>query len=76
VIAIPRGDENGAGARWKLVYELGGRRNAKVWCPRGHYGYLDDHEIAADGTVTPSLVCPDDHCDWHVNGRLVGWEPQ
>lgn len=28
---------------------------------------------ALDGMVNPSLVCPEDGCDWHVFVRLVGW---
>lgn len=35
------------------------------------------HDIAADGTVTPSIVCPGHRqgCTWHVWGRLDGWTP-
>jgi predicted RNase H-like nuclease (RuvC/YqgF family) len=36
-------------------------------------GYSLDHDIASDGTVTPSLVCPTIGCTWHVNARLEGW---
>ncbi len=31
------------------------------------------HQIAADGTVHPSIVCPHAGCSWHVWGRLDGW---
>jgi hypothetical protein len=33
------------------------------------------HEIAADGTVSPSMVCPHEPCTWHVSCRLDGWDP-
>jgi hypothetical protein len=33
-----------------------------------------DHEVAPDGTVAPSLVCPD--CGWHVMATLEGWQGQ
>ncbi len=32
------------------------------------------HDIAADGLVTPSIVCPYKPCSWHVWGRLLGWK--
>lgn len=37
----------------------------------GTYG----HDIAADGTVHPSIVCPFPPCTWHVWGRLLEWTP-
>lgn len=53
-------------------------------CPHGHRNRIglhkDGHSVAADGTVTPSLVCPGGAeigtpplCTWHEWGRLVGW---
>lgn len=50
---------------------------AAVWvaCAEcGVRGSLEDHRIAPDGTITPSLVCPVE-CGWHVFARLVGWTP-
>lgn len=37
----------------------------------------ENHTIAADGTLSPSLVCPNhrDGCSWHVWGRLADWPP-
>ena len=32
------------------------------------------HTVAADGKVSPSVVCPHDGCNWHVYVRLDGWE--
>ncbi len=48
---------------------------ALISCDQGHVCSLTNHTIAADGTVTPSLVCPTDECGWHVFLRLVDWEP-
>jgi hypothetical protein len=31
------------------------------------------HEIAVDGTVSPSVVCP--NCDFHDFVKLEGWAP-
>lgn len=33
------------------------------------------HTVAADGTIHPSLVCPNDRvgCAWHVFAKLEGW---
>ncbi len=33
------------------------------------------HDIAADGTVKPSIVCPYKPCTWHVHGVLMDWKP-
>ena len=44
-------------------------------CANGHecYLHLGTHRIAADGTVTPSCVCPIKGCTWHEMVRLIGW---
>lgn len=51
------------------------RSNDQVWmvCPNGHAGQLD-HEIAPDGTVTPSVQCPEDGCSFHDMVKLANWE--
>ncbi len=46
---------------------------ALISCDKGHWCSLTNHTIAADGTVTPSLVCPTEDCGWHVFLRLVDW---
>lgn len=51
-----------------------GKRTAIVACVNGHAMSISSHAIAADGTVSPSLVCPIDGCGWHVFARLDGWE--
>ena len=51
-------------------------RSASVTCPNcGRTATLTDHDIAADGTVTPSLVCPHGGCGFHDHVKLVGWMP-
>ena len=35
---------------------------------------LCDHTIADDGSVSPSVVCPNKNCDWHVYLKLLDWE--
>ena len=42
-------------------------------CPKGHIGQLD-HTIAEDGTVSPSVVCPESGCGFHEYVRLEGWK--
>ena len=32
-----------------------------------------DHDIAADGTVSPSLWHDSPGCGWHIHGKLEGW---
>ncbi len=59
---------------WWPVTRADGRRNAMVACGRGHIASLADHTIGPDGTVTPSLVCPETGCDWHEWVRLDGWD--
>lgn len=44
-------------------------------CDRGHVGTLP-HAIAADGTVSPSIVCAGAQyagCKFHDYARLDGW---
>ena len=68
---------------WRPVQMPTGR-SASFVCSNGHDGTLLDHEIAADGTVTPSVVCDGipawptrgiaaEGCDFHDHLRLVGW---
>lgn len=47
-------------------------RSATLVCPNGHYAALTDHRIGEDGTVSPSVICP--QCGFHENVRLEGWE--
>ena len=58
---------------WWPVRILRRRTTANVVCSVGHAGLITDHEIAADGTVTPSVVCTQGGCVFHEFVRLVGW---
>lgn len=46
---------------------------AELTCSRGHSVSLRGHSIAADGTVSPSVVCLAPGCDFHDFVRLEGW---
>lgn len=41
-------------------------------CLNGHKASIEDHTIASDGIVSPSLLCPE--CQWHVYGKLEGYK--
>lgn len=57
---------------WK-EFDLETKPSATFKCPNcGAYGVLEDHEIGGDGSVTPSVVCPED-CGFHDYVMLVGW---
>ena len=69
--AIPRGSADHPDSRtWHAV-----RRDAQVVvylvCVCHQRGSLEDHDIAEDGTVTPSVVCP--ICGRHVHVWLHDW---
>lgn len=51
------------------------RKTAIVCCGFGHTGTANPniHVISADGTMSPSWVCPFE-CSWHEFARLEGWE--
>ena len=57
---------------WSLMHLSGGRSVVVTRCSNGHIGQLD-HEIAADGTVSPSVVCQRGGCSYHEFIRLEGW---
>lgn len=59
---------------WRPV-TIGGESSAFFRCPKcPTYGSLfGTHDIADDGTVTPSVVCP--NCDFHESIKLEGWQP-
>ena len=61
---------------WALLSDVvTGQTSADITCPKcGRIGSLMGHEVAADGSVTPSLVCPQDSCLFHRFGVLDGWE--
>jgi len=58
------------------AFKLDGVLTARVSCFRGHSGLIPDHDIAADGTVSPSLACTWKGCHWHEFIRLTDWKPE
>jgi hypothetical protein len=58
---------------WRGVTMSDGKRSATVCCANGHSAHLADHSIAPDGTVLPSLFCPEEGCTWHQHVKLLGW---
>lgn len=48
---------------------------ALITCDHGHVSRMVSriHRIAADGTVSPSYVCPGTGCTFHAFIRLVGY---
>lgn len=46
-------------------------------CGNGHTCRLVStvHAVTADGTVSPSYVCPATGCSFHQFVRLVDWDP-
>lgn len=53
----------------------GEKRSAVLSCPGcGERQTLTGHEIAADGSVSPSLACSFD-CSFHDYVKLEGWTP-
>jgi len=61
---IPKGIENG----WVL---WGGR--PLVACPCCLQPAGLNHVVEANGTVVPSLDCPNDACSFHEHVRLGDW---
>jgi len=89
VIELPKHDRRTAEGQREYVsgtwfpVTIDGMRSARIVCPEcgracsiGSYspGSESGHIIAADGRVTPSLVCPSEGCGWHVFVRLRDWE--
>ena len=50
-----------------------GVKTANLKCPNGHIASLAKHQIANDGIVSPSVVCPYSECGFHEFIKLVGW---
>ena len=58
---------------WKYAKTPDTLRSAIVKCPGcGRWEALM-HTIKNDGTVTPSLVCSIDGCNFHDYVKLKGW---
>lgn len=68
--AIPKRAAVGQAPAWFM--EAG---HVAFVCPRGHSGWMDNHKIATDGKVTPSVVCAVQGCGFHQYITLTGWTP-
>ena len=54
-----------------------GKKTALIYCPKcGDFkaSLAGTHEIAKDGTVTPSLICGAETCDFHEHIKLQDWQ--
>lgn len=72
MIELPKSSEMGKKGTWKEMRAVD-VRHVFVSCPGcGQSASMSDHTIAADGTVTPSVVCPFE-CGFHDMVRLRDW---
>lgn len=58
---------------WKKVVG----RTVVIQCPICHKSACitgDSHKVAADGVVTPSVVCPYPGCTFHEHVKLEDWK--
>lgn len=46
---------------------------AELTCSNGHSVSLRGHRVAADGRVSPSVICLTPGCSFHDFVRLEGW---
>lgn len=66
-------DDNHRRGTWKEL-NTPTARSASFTCPLcGQTGLLIDHQIAPDGTVSPSVVCSHEECTFHEFIQLEGW---
>jgi hypothetical protein len=80
-VSIPKSEIGNIDQMPPLSWISGGRNKALVKCPNGHLFHLDGdkrHYITQDGTVRPSIGCPNAYkppndCDFHVWGILEDW---
>lgn len=49
------------------------RFKAQMACTAGHALALNNHSVAGDGRVRPSIVCRAPGCDYHEIVLLEGW---
>ena len=59
-------------AQWRS-WNRKGKVYVFVICPGCGQEYRLDHEIDAQGVVTPSIECPSADCTFHDSVILVGW---
>lgn len=68
-----RQSDNREPGTWKAI-KSDGKATATVVCPDcNRSATLYEHDVAADGIVMPSLVCPYEDCNYHEHVKLEGW---
>jgi len=72
MLIVKQSNDRSVAASWKGVIR-DDKRTAGMTCPNGHTASLSDHTIAADGKVSPSVVCPYEGCKFHEYVQLEGW---
>lgn len=72
MIEIDKDEGAGGPLTWRLT-ELNGKDTVAVFDTAGHYVVLTGHRIGSEGTVSPSVRCRHEGCDFHEFIRLVGW---
>ena len=75
MIVLPRDQTQKQKPSWRGPIKREGGLSAFVTCSNGHIASISGHEIAGDGRVSPSLICPYENCDFHEFVQLDGWEP-
>ncbi len=58
--------------RWWTHTHADQRLGVSISCPRCAKHAVLEHDVAHDGTISGSIVCPHD-CGFHDHGRLEGW---
>lgn len=58
---------------WQRVVWVKGKITARLQCPKCGIWALLNHDILADGTVKPSVVCGTD-CGFHEMVKLEVWK--
>jgi len=80
-VLLPRSIDNCCVGAPRGSWWVAGNDHVSVKCPLcGGCASLkrpngEGHDIGADGTVSPSIVCPYTPCAWHVWGKLEDWAP-
>lgn len=59
-------------ADW-VVVKLDGKSAVRVTCPYCQTTSFLNHQVGPDGTVSPSLRCCVDGCEFHETVRLEGF---
>ena len=73
LLSVPY-DESQGNNTWWFHTLSDGRKFVVTRCPNGHTGSLSDHSIAPDGTVSPSVVCQREGCNFHEFIKLADFE--